>query len=139
MSIFRLRIFFVQAGVIKCVEKYFENQNFPVSGQESPSSREEDRSSPILESPDKLKSKEYLYKLYGIIVHNGSLFGGHYYCYVRIKKRVDEKDVSPGVGESKGRWYTDQWVYFSDTTVRLTNWEEVSKAQAYLLFYERVN
>ena len=62
------------------------------------------------------------YKLYGIVVHSGSLFGGHYIAYIRHLQ--DEKD--------------DEWVYCSDSHTRTVPWDIVKKCQAYMLFYERV-
>ncbi|KAJ3197212.1 ubiquitin-specific protease ubp2 [Irineochytrium annulatum] len=62
------------------------------------------------------------YRLFGVVVHQGSIFGGHYVAYVR---------TTP-VGASQ-----EQWIYASDSSVRASSWEEVSKVQAYLLFYDR--
>lgn len=62
------------------------------------------------------------YKLYGIVVHSGSLFGGHYIAYIR--HRQDGKD--------------DEWVYCSDSHTRTVPWDIVKKCQAYMFFYERI-
>jgi hypothetical protein len=56
------------------------------------------------------------YRLFGVVCHSGSLLGGHYIAY-----------VSPRRGS---------WVYCSDSHTRPTTWEEVCKAQAYILFYQ---
>jgi len=65
-----------------------------------------------------------IYQLYGIVVHSGSIAGGHYVAYV--KKRPPRG--IPG------------WYYFSDSVhLRLSSFEEVGKQQAYILFYQQVN
>ena len=61
------------------------------------------------------------YRLYGVVVHSGGMFGGHYIAYVRVKG----SDGQP-----------DAWVYCSDSHTRASSWEEVAKSQAYMLFYE---
>ena len=67
--------------------------------------------------PDDSKKRQTKYKLTGIVVHNGSLRGGHYIAFV---KRMND------------------WIYCSDTHTRISQWDQVKKAQAYLLFYEKV-
>ncbi|KAJ3278112.1 hypothetical protein HK104_002640 [Borealophlyctis nickersoniae] len=81
-------------------------------------------------APSKQKGRKY--RLYGVVVHMGGLFGGHYIAYVRLdgaKAKEAEGNEDEGVGG---------WAYCSDTHVRRCGWEEVQKSQAYLLFYERV-
>lgn len=56
----------------------------------------------------------YLYNLSGVVVHSGSLTGGHYIAYVRV-----------GNG----------WAYASDANVSAAQQSTVLKSQAYLLFY----
>ncbi|XP_060093480.1 ubiquitin carboxyl-terminal hydrolase 45 isoform X2 [Heteronotia binoei] len=81
-----------------------------------------------------------LYALYGIVEHSGSMRGGHYAAYVKVrspsKKLLDHissnKNV-PGLKESVG-----QWVYVSDTHVQVVPESRVLQSQAYLLFYERI-
>jgi hypothetical protein len=88
------------------------------SSQNSHSSKNDDLKPPA----GSLASGQGKYRLLGIVVHSGSLFGGHYVAYVNIA----------GFGQPAS------WIYASDTHVRISSWEEVSKAQAYLLFYERL-
>ncbi|KAJ3210217.1 hypothetical protein HDU67_005563 [Dinochytrium kinnereticum] len=132
------------------------------------------------------------FRLYGLVVHIGSIFGGHYVAYIRVpasslpngsgaaamepmmditppppvakmglasirhsKSRpslaafgfsgegvgmTGETETRGGGGEGGsggGEVKEDFWIYCSDTVVRMSSWEEVQKAQAYLLFYER--
>ena len=58
-----------------------------------------------------------LYRLQGVVEHSGGLNGGHYVAYTR-----------------RGQ----QWFYISDRNVRPTTPSAVFEAEAYLLFYERV-
>ena len=59
-----------------------------------------------------------VYGLYGVVCHSGGMGGGHYVCYVR---------------RGGGGWW-----YASDSAVREASEGEVLKAQAYILFYERL-
>ena len=34
-------------------------------------------------NPEQMNDNEYLYELYGVIVHSGTPFSGHYYSYIR--------------------------------------------------------
>ncbi|KAI8844558.1 hypothetical protein BJ741DRAFT_588737 [Chytriomyces cf. hyalinus JEL632] len=77
-----------------------------------------------------------LYRLYGVVVHAGSLFGGHYVAYVRVKVPDDVELPESFTSVVKGREF---WIYASDSVVKLTTLEEVLKQQAYILFYEHVD
>ncbi|CEO97283.1 hypothetical protein PBRA_000628 [Plasmodiophora brassicae] len=57
------------------------------------------------------------YSLFAVVVHMGSMGGGHYVAYVKR--------------------HGDQWMYFSDATVAPVSVERVLSQQAYLLLYER--
>ncbi|NWR71469.1 UBP45 hydrolase, partial [Centropus unirufus] len=85
-----------------------------------------------------------LYSLYGIVEHSGSMRGGHYAAYVKVrtpsKKLLDHLSTTKNVlglkeavGASGG-----QWVYVSDAHVQMVPESRVLNAQAYLLFYERL-
>jgi ubiquitin carboxyl-terminal hydrolase 47 len=73
-----------------------------------------------------LKSGDYVYELYAVLVHSGSALGGHYYAY--IKSNHD------------GKWYN-----FNDTSVSEISTEEISKVfgdkgssgTAYMLKYRQ--
>ena len=82
-----------------------------------------------------------MYGLYGVVVHDGSLGGGHYTAYVRqrpLKKTlsgqhtvsVDQQTYDVKAAED-GKWY-----YTSDAHVSPTGFDQVKRCQAYLLFYE---
>ncbi|XP_053143673.1 ubiquitin carboxyl-terminal hydrolase 45 isoform X2 [Hemicordylus capensis] len=85
-----------------------------------------------------------LYALYGIVEHSGSMRGGHYAAYVKVRspsKRLLEhissnKNVQ-GLKESVGA-SAGQWVYVSDAHVQSVPESRVLNSQAYLLFYERI-
>nr|XP_014426662.1 ubiquitin carboxyl-terminal hydrolase 45 [Pelodiscus sinensis] len=85
-----------------------------------------------------------LYTLYGIVEHNGSMRGGHYAAYVKVrtasKKLLEHitinknvQGLKEAVGSSAG-----QWVYVSDVHVQMVPESRVLNSQAYLLFYERI-
>ncbi|KAJ3017229.1 ubiquitin-specific protease ubp2 [Thoreauomyces humboldtii] len=79
------------------------------------------------------RTREAKYRLYGVVVHQGGLFSGHYIAYARVQS--PEQRVT--VPEEGGDGEESEWTYFSDSSVRPSSWAEVKKAQAYLLFYER--
>ena len=62
------------------------------------------------------------YTLVGVVVHLGSMHGGHYVAYV---KRGGKGDVPK------------QWFYASDRTVKQVDFAAVQGSDAYLLFYNR--
>ncbi|XP_060929014.1 ubiquitin carboxyl-terminal hydrolase 16 [Limanda limanda] len=80
-----------------------------------------------------------LYSLYGIVEHSGTMRGGHYTGYVKVRPEgpkctsnghaLDAGDVEP----AKGSWF-----YVSDTSVQPASESKVQSCQAYLLFYERI-
>ncbi|KAJ3339272.1 ubiquitin-specific protease ubp2 [Entophlyctis luteolus] len=86
--------------------------------------------SPALRSP-----ANGTYRLYGVVVHMGSLFGGHYVAYVRVHMPAGV-EIPDGVGGGEiGR---EVWCCASDHMVKAVSLEHVLQQQAYLLFYERV-
>ncbi|XP_032299599.1 ubiquitin carboxyl-terminal hydrolase 45 isoform X2 [Coturnix japonica] len=85
-----------------------------------------------------------LYSLYGIVEHSGSMRGGHYAAYVKVRtpsKKLLEHISSTknvlGLKEAMGA-SSGQWVYVSDAHVQMVPESRVLNAQAYLLFYERL-
>ncbi|KJH50782.1 ubiquitinyl hydrolase 1 [Dictyocaulus viviparus] len=102
--------------------------------------------------------KRLLYSLYGVVVHSGSLSGGHYVAYVKSRPRLKQAhafmesarttcaDSSSSQIESslsclyeRSELSNDgQWYYCSDSQVLAVNENRVLSAEAYILFYERV-
>uniref|UniRef100_A0AAR2L0R2 Ubiquitin carboxyl-terminal hydrolase n=1 Tax=Pygocentrus nattereri TaxID=42514 RepID=A0AAR2L0R2_PYGNA len=79
-----------------------------------------------------------LYSLYGIVEHSGSMRGGHYTAYVKVRtpQRTSEQQAKmplEAVSAPPG-----QWVYVSDTSVQTVPESRVLNSQAYLLFYEEL-
>lgn len=65
------------------------------------------------------KPKSFVYELYGVCNHIGSIHGGHYTAFVR-----------------RG----DKWIHFNDTSVSgVTNVQELITPMAYCLFYRKKN
>lgn len=114
---------------------------------------------------------EVLYSLYGVVEHSGSMHGGHYVAYVKVRQPVkagdpkwwflpksantmignagrgdggseSESDLSgyeSGEGPSSAaETPSGKWYYVSDSMVSEVTEEKVLRAQAYLLFYERI-
>jgi ubiquitin carboxyl-terminal hydrolase 16/45 len=86
------------------------------------------------------QQQSLMYDLVGLVVHMGTMRGGHYVSYV---KRVhgDAAEQGPAAssssssgGKAKGRV---QWYYISDTTVQAVGVSEVAASQAYMLLYVR--
>jgi hypothetical protein len=102
------------------------------------------------EQQQKRESKRY--RLYGAVVHMGTLGGGHYTNYV-LSSKVDVLDKAAHVNGNKAVEGSQekkevegekddqdcrQWIACSDTSVRQASLKEVLSSRAYLLFYERV-
>ncbi|XP_037001369.2 ubiquitin carboxyl-terminal hydrolase 45 isoform X2 [Artibeus jamaicensis] len=88
--------------------------------------------------------EEVLYGLYGIVEHSGSMRGGHYTAYVKVRtpsrklwERITGKKSVPGLKEPDSE-LAGQWVHVSDTHVQVVPESRALSAQAYLLFYERI-
>jgi len=109
--------------------------------------------------------ESFQYRLYGVVVHGGSLEGGHYTACVRVrtvhvdtarrflqKTFLDRREmmtkerliqlVAERLPCLSRPTYLDasayQWFEISDTSVWETDIRRVMAKQAYLLFYERV-
>ncbi|XP_010635672.1 ubiquitin carboxyl-terminal hydrolase 45 isoform X1 [Fukomys damarensis] len=85
-----------------------------------------------------------LYDLYGIVEHSGSMRGGHYTAYVKVRlpsrkllEHITGKKSVPGLKELD-RESGGQWVHVSDSYVQVVPESRALSAQAYLLFYERI-
>ena len=61
-------------------------------------------------------NKVHNYDLYGIVVHSGTISGGHYIAYAK---------------------FDENWFIFSDTDFRMTKVENVIRAEPYILFYKK--
>uniref|UniRef100_A0A3B4XCW2 Ubiquitin carboxyl-terminal hydrolase n=1 Tax=Seriola lalandi dorsalis TaxID=1841481 RepID=A0A3B4XCW2_SERLL len=81
-----------------------------------------------------------LYSLYGIVEHSGSMRGGHYTAYVKVRapQRKTEHFVCLLGAREASSSSQGQWVYVSDTTVQTVPESRVLNSQAYLLFYEEM-
>lgn len=85
-----------------------------------------------------------LYGLYGVVEHSGSMKGGHYTAYVKVRtpsrkllEYITGKKNVPGLKEPDSE-SASQWVHVSDTYVQVVPESRALSAQAYLLFYERI-
>jgi ubiquitin carboxyl-terminal hydrolase 8 len=64
------------------------------------------------------KKENYIYDLYGICNHSGSVHGGHYTCYVKNAN--------------------DKWYHFNDTNItEVKSTESLITPKAYVLFYRK--
>uniref|UniRef100_A0A4W4FLI6 Ubiquitin carboxyl-terminal hydrolase n=1 Tax=Electrophorus electricus TaxID=8005 RepID=A0A4W4FLI6_ELEEL len=80
-----------------------------------------------------------LYGLYGIVEHSGSMRGGHYTAYVKVRAPQRKSEQSRNhTGKERLFAPPGQWVYVSDTSVQTVPESRVLNSQAYLLFYEEL-
>lgn len=97
------------------------------------------------------RQNRVLYSLYGVVEHSGSIHGGHYVAFVKVRPHLEENSyrwqflprnqakIDKLLGakaepvEPSGKWY-----YVSDSYVSEVSEAKVLSAQAYLLFYERI-
>lgn len=100
-------------------------------------------------SPEQCPDRQAMpYKLYAVVVHLGTMIGGHYIAYVLVDP---ERLFAPYGGdpvelmerlaldESERSENPDRrvWCYTSDTEIRLASVQEVMAARAYLCFVRR--
>ncbi|KAM6910119.1 ubiquitin carboxyl-terminal hydrolase 45 isoform 2-T2 [Xenentodon cancila] len=86
-------------------------------------------------------SERVLYSLYGIVEHSGSMRGGHYTAYVKVRapqRKMEQHHKNLSGARDAGSSCQGQWVYVSDTTVQTVPESRVLNSQAYLLFYEEM-
>ncbi|ESN92391.1 hypothetical protein HELRODRAFT_89553 [Helobdella robusta] len=96
-----------------------------------------DISSYVSSDGDASRPSQTKYRLHGIVVHQGySLGSGHYYAYAVDPRVLSHKN---GTEFNQFNQYSKRWLYANDSSVSVTDWENVKKAEAYLLFYAKVN
>jgi ubiquitin C-terminal hydrolase len=78
------------------------------------------------------------YILSGVVVHGGTLHGGHYSAFIRhVSKKEEKGDGDDSTVEGGDNQQVD-WIYISDARVRMATKEEaLQRHGAYLLFYTR--
>lgn len=121
--------------------------NFPALLDIAPFVSKRSRSLPAFQEGQ----TKILYSLYGVVEHLGSINGGHYVAYVKVRPELEknsyrwsflprnqaeqvEKITRPSEPEiPSGKWY-----YISDSYVSEVTEDKVLGSQAYVLFYERV-
>ncbi|KAK4874090.1 hypothetical protein RN001_013450 [Aquatica leii] len=94
-----------------------------------------------------------LYTLFGVVEHSGSLHGGHYVAYVKVRPPLQNQSYRWQYLPKNHKNYqssrvkgaeanldvpTGKWFYVSDSYVMEVAENKVLNAQAYLLFYERI-
>uniref|UniRef100_A0A914VHP8 Ubiquitin carboxyl-terminal hydrolase n=1 Tax=Plectus sambesii TaxID=2011161 RepID=A0A914VHP8_9BILA len=103
-----------------------------------------------------------LYALYGVVSHSGDLGGGHYVAYVKARGREQSMvdhflsvAAKPDALDAKTSTKTEdcsttdtssqrftpsagEWYYISDSSVSKATEAKVLAAEAYILFYERI-
>ena len=89
-----------------------------------------------------------MYGLYAVVVHGGSLHGGHYTAYVKRRRLIKDHSAllnySTDPIQNSFRKYNSKaaeegkWFYTSDSHTSGSPKEQVQGCQAYLLFYERL-
>ncbi|KAJ3172245.1 Ubiquitin carboxyl-terminal hydrolase 45 [Geranomyces variabilis] len=125
--------FLAPANVAKVVES--------ADGADAAASSSEPPPPPVSDSIRRAGGK---YRLYGVVVHGGGLFSGHYIAYVCVNgpaipppgATTTANGISSAADDDSES--DSEWMYCSDSQVRPSSWEEVSKAQAYILMYERI-
>ena len=96
----------------------------------------------IFKECDELKEKyfkegPFVYELYGIMLHKGGAFGGHYSAYI--------KDLE--INNFDGTIYEDKWYHFNDSFVSKISVTQLSDAfggnsnfaNAYMLMYRLIS
>ncbi|CAG8574886.1 2520_t:CDS:10, partial [Racocetra persica] len=117
-------------------EEEIDVQDFIVPPESEEMEDEDDESG----SESLAESRITKYRLYGVVVHLGSLFNGHYIAYVLSRNIVPMREQYGGFPYLSDDGYKEvekitetvgegqrQWIYCSDSSVRAVNVEEVLK------------
>ncbi|KZO92038.1 peptidase C19, ubiquitin carboxyl-terminal hydrolase 2 [Calocera viscosa TUFC12733] len=88
--------------------------------------------------PGRREDEPLMYRLYGVVVHIGSMLGGHYIAYTALPGSRMTSAEAKEKEKEQSKKSDRQWCYISDTTVKMVSFDEVLKAKAYLCFYERL-
>ncbi|KAF6779022.1 hypothetical protein AHF37_01224 [Paragonimus kellicotti] len=75
--------------------------------------------------PLPLGDHSLIYRLYGVVYHDGALSFGHYTAACHVINSDGDRPDEP------------QWFEFDDECVKETNLDSVNRSSAYILFYER--
>jgi len=80
------------------------------------------------------------YKLMAVIQHIGNEMAGHYFVYRKQVGRINSDYVDYFCQTNKSRLLKDkqQWLMISDCVIREVPEAQVTSAEAYMLFYQRV-
>lgn len=105
----------------------FELDLSPFMAEDAPSS-----SSSSNGTQEPQQQQQLVYDLVGLVVHMGTMRGGHYIAYVKRVHGAEQQQAGELASGSTG---CAQWYYVSDTSVRPVNVSEVAAAQAYMLLY----
>jgi len=107
-------------------ELHLEVHDLKIKGEDSDKDSDMDRIDSRAKGTARLsalRKRTVRYVLVGIVVHMGTMRGGHYIAYVR--RGSEESD-------------SVQWYYTSDRSVNLVSFETVKACDAYLLFYSLI-
>ncbi|XP_066992427.2 ubiquitin carboxyl-terminal hydrolase 16/45 [Anabrus simplex] len=145
--ILHLKRFEVHRTVFRKITRHV---SFPLVLDLAPICSAKCRELPILR-PDQT---QVLYALYGVVEHSGTLHGGHYVAYVKVRAPLKPDDPrwtflpssgkhqlmeeSPAAAGGTVEPPPGKWYYVSDTRVNEVQEDRVLRSQAYLLFYERI-
>lgn len=152
--ILHLKRFQVHVNTLRKITRHVP---FPLILDLAPICSTKSKESPTVRSDQ----NQIMYSLYGVVEHSGTLHGGHYVAFVKVRPTLSDDDYRwsfvptsqgshrhtaqaatskvPGAAEGgtfsppPGRWY-----YVSDSRVREVEEEVVMRSQAYMLFYERI-
>ncbi|XP_049854422.1 ubiquitin carboxyl-terminal hydrolase 45 isoform X1 [Schistocerca gregaria] len=142
---------------VNTLRKITRHVTFPLVLDLAPICSTKSKESPTVR-PDQ---NQIMYSLYGVVEHSGTLHGGHYVAFVKVRPTLSEDDYrwsfvptsqgshrnksqamkSQAQGTAEGGTFTPppgRWYYVSDSRVREVEEEVVMRSQAYMLFYERI-
>ncbi|KAJ4966921.1 hypothetical protein NE237_018770 [Protea cynaroides] len=106
---------------------YLEDAGFNVTGTQLRSVDEVSRT--FRSAP----SRSYKYRLVAVVEHLGRVGSGHYTVYRRQSVKLDNKDMDGCIGRAHVYWFG-----VSDSEVFTFSEKDVLRAEASLLFYERI-
>jgi len=106
----------------ECKQQHTYTRRVGVAKQTENAENDGDADKPEAVEYEEVAETKCMYQLYGISVHHGSMGGGHYIAYTHKHRSNGPKDG---------------WYYFSDSSYKSVTYQEVMRAQAYVLFYQK--
>ena len=92
----------------------------------------------------------FVYELYGVMIHSGGAYGGHYSAYIKDTEGIDDSEFKDRTESQINQIKEDRWYHFNDSHVRKISITQLAdafgrraiaanQASAYMLMYRLID